>query len=211
MIITKYEHACLDITDGENRLVIDPGVYSASFENFMNIEAVVITHVHQDHFAPDKVGSIIEQNPEVRIFTTPEVAAQLEGFEVIVVKDGQTEQVGDFQLEFFGDMHATIDESYQVCKNTGVLVNSKLYYPGDSLTPCDKQYEVLAVPTMAPWLKFSEAVPFIEKSPAKTVFPTHNGFINSDGQELYDRLYGTVSQQQNKSYKYLASGESIEV
>ncbi len=211
MQVTKYEHSCLDIVEGTSRLVVDPGVYSKSFENFMSISAVVVTHEHQDHFDPEKITAIIEQNPDVQIFTTQEVAEKITAHEVIVVHNGTSHQVDDFTLEFFGEQHATIDESYPVCQNTGVLVNGKLYHPGDSLVACPKPYQVLAVPTMAPWLKFSEAVSFIEASPAKTVFPSHNGFINADGEALYDRLFGTICQQTQKTYQFISPGESIEV
>ncbi len=201
----------MDIAEGASRLVIDPGVYSKSFDNFIGISALVITHVHQDHFDQDKVTEIYNQNPDVQIFCTKETAEALKDFTVTVVSNSQRVAVGDFTLEFFGEQHATIDESYPVCQNTGVLVNDKLYYPGDSLVACPKPYQVLAVPTMAPWLKFSEAVPFIEASPAGQVFPSHNGFINSDGQALYDRLFGSVCEQKQKKYQFIAPGETIEV
>lgn len=211
MKITKYEHACLDIKEGGDRLVIDPGVYSASLADFSGITALVITHIHQDHFDIEKVNKIIADNPSVHIFTTQEVAEQIKDGELIVVSNNIEHQVGQFKLEFYGDQHATIDDSYPVCHNTGVLVNEVLYYPGDSLTACPKPYEILAQPTMAPWLKFSEAVPFIEASPASRIFPSHNGFLNSDGQALYDRLFKSVSEQKNKTYQFIAPGESIEV
>lgn len=211
MKITKYEHACLDIEDGASRLIVDPGVYSSSMTDFSDVTAVVITHIHQDHFDVDKVNAIIKANPDVHIFTTQEVAEQLRAKGLIVVGNNTAHQVGDFSLEFFGEQHATIDATMPVCQNSGVLINDKLYYPGDSLVACPKPYNVLAVPTMAPWLKFNEAVPFIEASPASQVFPSHNGFINADGQALYDRLYSTICQQGDKTYKFIAPGESIDV
>jgi L-ascorbate metabolism protein UlaG (beta-lactamase superfamily) len=210
MKITKLAHACLDIREGSSRLVIDPGVYT-TLDDTADITVLVITHIHQDHFDPQKVADIITANPNVHIFTTQEVAEKLPaGKDLFVVYSDTSHHVGDFDLDFFGDMHATIDDSYPPCQNTAVLVNNKLYYPGDSLTACPKPYTVLAVPTMAPWLKFSDAVPFIEASPATYVFPTHNGFINDDGQALYDRLFGTVCQQKTKTYKFIPAYESID-
>lgn len=210
MQIIKLGHAGLDIREGNSRLVVDPGGYT-KLEDTTGITALVITHIHQDHFDEAKAKAIIIDNPELHIFTTQEVADKLPPVkELFVVHSGTSHRVGDFDLEFFGDLHATIDESYPVCQNSAVLVNNKLYYPGDSLTACPKPYTTLAVPTMAPWLKFSDAVPFIEASPATVVFPTHNGFINEDGQALYDRLYGAVCQQANKTYKFIPPFESID-
>lgn len=209
MNITKYGHACLDIREGDSRLIIDPGVY-CELPDFDNVAALVVTHMHQDHYDEVKVQKILAANPEVFVFAPQDLATQMpKANNLVIATNGLSQQVDDFHLEFFGDQHATIDESLPVCENASVLVNDTLYYPGDSLTACPKPYTILAVPTMAPWLKFSDAVPFIEASPADTVFPTHNGLINADGQAIYDRLFGTVCQNAGKRYVFLAPGESL--
>lgn len=210
MKITKYTHACLDIREGNSRLLVDPGVYS-QLPDVDKVTALVVTHMHQDHYDEAKVKQILSANPNVHIFAPGDLASQMpQATNLITVQNGSTHHVGDFNLAFFGDQHATIDESLPVCENASLLVNDTFYYPGDSLTACPKPYKVLAVPTMAPWLKFSDAVPFIEASPATTVFPTHNGFINADGQALYDRLFGAVCENNGKRYVYLAPGESLD-
>ncbi len=35
-------------------LIIDPGIFSPSLTDFTNVHAVVITHIHPDHFDPKK-------------------------------------------------------------------------------------------------------------------------------------------------------------
>ena len=65
MKITKLEHACLDIIVGNSRLIVDPGGWTSPLENYQGITALVITHVHADHFDPEKVQAIIAANPEV--------------------------------------------------------------------------------------------------------------------------------------------------
>src|SRR5690606_21767993 len=153
MQITKYEHACLDLLEGNSRLIIDPCVYTNSLVDLKNVTAVVITHVNQDHFDSEKIQKIIEQNTGVHIFSTQEVCDKINASEKIVVHNGLSHEVGDFNLEFFGEQHATIGDSYPAPQTTGVLVDGKLYYPGDSPTTCPKPNTDLAVPTMAPWLK----------------------------------------------------------
>jgi len=74
MQITKYEHACLDITEDNTRLIIDPGGFTQSLKDFSHIDVVVITHMHGDHFDPNLLQKIIEHSPQVKIFTTKEVA-----------------------------------------------------------------------------------------------------------------------------------------
>jgi hypothetical protein len=211
MKLIKFEHSCLDIQEGSDRLVIDPGVYSPSFQNFANVMALVITHVRPDHFDPTKVQAILKQSPTVQIFTTQEVADELKNSSVTVPEVGKEFTVGTFTLEFFGGQHAPIMPSYPTSQNYGVLVNGKLYYPGDSFTVCPKPHQIMATPVMAPWLKFSEVAELVTNSSAEKLFATHNGFVNSDGQALCDRLMSGVAEQTKKSYQFLASGESIEI
>lgn len=211
MDITKLEHACLDIQKGTTRLIIDPGVFSASLTNFTNIDAVVITHVHPDHFDPDKIAQIITENPNLKIFTTQEVSEQINNPCVTVPEREQPVQIGDISLEFFGTDHAVIDPSYPLAQNIGVLIDNTLYYPGDSFTMCPKPYDILAVPIHAPWLKFSETADFIRKSSAQKIFPTHNGFVNEDGHALYARLLTNVCNETKKELVQLLPGQTLQV
>lgn len=211
MKLTKYEHACLDLREGSSRLVIDPGVFSSNFSDYNNVTALVITHVHPDHFDEAKVAKLLDSNPKLQIFTTQEVADKLKSPAVHVPEIYKDYVVGDFTLQFCGGQHATISPSYPDAQNFAVLVNQKLFYPGDSLVQCEKPHTVTAVPAMAPWLKFSEAAEFVEKDTAQMIFPTHNGFINKDGQALYDRLFSATAEGAGKQYQFLAPTTSIEI
>jgi L-ascorbate metabolism protein UlaG (beta-lactamase superfamily) len=210
MKITKLEHACLDITEGDSRLIVDPGVYSTSLTSLQGITAVVITHVHQDHLDEQKVAQIIAQNPDVHIFTTEQTAQKLPNGATTVPAIGQEYSIGNFKLEFFGGMHAIIMDNFPQDQNYGVLVNDTFYYPGDSLVACPKPHTVTAVPSMAPWLKLNEAAQFLKNDPAKQVFPTHNGFVNEAGNDLINRLLSGVAEQTGKTYQALKPGDSVE-
>jgi hypothetical protein len=211
MKLTKFEHSCLDIKDGSDRLIIDPGLYSASLSDFKNITVVVITHIHGDHFDPEKIANIITANPQLKIFTTQEVADELKSALVTVPKNQKPYAVGAFRLEFFGDQHDVVSPNFPRAQNFGVLINDKLYDPGDSTTPCPKPHTTLALPTMAPWLKFSETEEFLPTSSAKTFFSTHNGFINQAGQTMYDHFFSGLAKDTGKTYQFLAPGQSIEI
>jgi L-ascorbate metabolism protein UlaG (beta-lactamase superfamily) len=211
MKITKYEHACLVVEDNGKRLVVDPGMYAKSLQDYSNIVAVVITHVHSDHFDPKQIGAIASANPNVQIFTTGEVAAELKNHSATVVKAGDTQQAAPFTLQFFGGEHAFIHGSYPKQQNVGVLVNNTLYYPGDSFTRPDVPVKVLAVPADAPWMKVGEAMDFLAEVKAGDVLPTHNIFLSELGSGLTDRLLSSVVQPAGGTYHPLAVGESLEV
>jgi L-ascorbate metabolism protein UlaG (beta-lactamase superfamily) len=213
MKITKLEHACLDIGSDEDRLIIDPGAFAASLVDLSGITAVVITHVHQDHFDEEKVKRILAQNPDVQIFTTQQVADKLSSPLVTAAVTGKQYVAGAFSLEFFGGRHDYIYDELQIPQdqNYGVLINDTLYYPGDSFSPCPKPHTVLAVPSSAPWMKLEEARAFMEADSATTVFPTHYGYVNEAGMSLTNNLLSMRAEAAGKTYAFLKPGESLEV
>lgn len=210
MRITKYEHACLDIQHNDTRIVIDPGVFTKSLTNSGNIDAVIITHIHGDHFDPSIINQIIEENPGLKIWTTNEVAKEL-GDKATLARPQNAEKIGEISLEFFGENHAEIDPKTPIVQNIGVLVNNTLYYPGDSFTECPKPFEILAVPASAPWLRVGQTIPLIENSQCKQIFPTHNALLSDIGHSTTNSWLRKFSERDNKEFKYLKPGDSIEV
>ena len=188
MRIVKYGHACLEIIEGERRLILDPGVYSEHMNDKHNVDVVLITHQHDDHCYEEQLDRIVATNPAVKIFSTDEVTKRLAesrpNLDVTPVHHGDYYSVGDFTIEFFGDMHAEIHRSIPLVQNCGVMFNDRLYYPGDSFTRPDRPVEMLAVPASAPWLKISEVIDFVAEVKPKRSFPTHNIHLSDQGHEL---------------------------
>jgi len=211
MQIIKYEHSCLDIQEKSDRLVVDPGVLSRSLTNLSSIKALVITHVHPDHFDEQKVRTIIDVNPDIHVFSTGEVAQKLTYISVTVPDLNKVYKVGDISLEFFGQKHAMILPSLPLIENFGVLVNDKLYYTGDSFTPCPKPHVTLGITTSAPWMKISETADFIRSDSATRVFPCHDGFLNNDGRNLVNGLVRTVVEASGKEYLILDQDTALDL
>lgn len=211
MKITKYEHACLVLEEQGKKLVIDPGAFTKSFGPADNVAAVVVTHVHPDHFDPGHLCKILDSNPDVTIFTTSDVAEQFQKPNVSVVREGDKFEAGPFRLEFNGTHHAVIHPDWPYPQNVGVRVNSKFYYPGDSFTPPNGDVETLAVPANAPWMKVSEAIDFVAKVKPKQCFPTHNGLLAEAGLATYNKWLNEICQKEGIGLTYLKPGESLEV
>lgn len=210
MKITKYEHACFVVDNQGQKLVVDPGIY-AKLTDLSNIVAVVVTHVHQDHFFIDHLRAIAQHNPAVVILAPKQVTDQLEELASRTVDNGSTETVGPFTLEFFGGQHAYIYDTNPQDQNVGVLINKTIYYPGDSFSSPKGSVAVLALPADAPWMKLSEAIDFLRNVKPKTAFPTHIQFVSEDGLGLIDRLLGGVAESSGITYKHLKPSDSIEV
>lgn len=211
MKITKYEHACLDITKDSERLIIDPGVFSASLKDYSNISVLVITHMHGDHLDQEKVQAIISNNPTVQIYTTQEVADQLNAGQVTVAETNKPYAINSFTLEFFGEKHAEIDPQTPVAQNIAVLVNNQLFYPGDSFTQCPKPFHTLAIPASAPWLRVGETLPLFENSQCEQVFPTHDALLSESGYAITNTWLEKFAERNNKRFIFLQPGESLEI
>jgi len=211
MRITKHGHACLELRDAENRLIIDPGSYTEPMTGVANVQAIVITHIHDDHCLESQIDSILETNPNAKIFGTQEVCNRLAGYETTDVHHGDFYVVDGFKLEFFGDLHQEIHRSLPTVQNVGVMVNDKLYYPGDSYTQPDRPVPILACPTSAPWLKIGDVMDYVAALKPNRSFATHNGLLSDIGHALNNGRVKLVTEQGGGTFEYLEVGQSTEV
>jgi L-ascorbate metabolism protein UlaG (beta-lactamase superfamily) len=211
MQITKRGHACLQVELGGVRLVIDPGNYTESLAGLTDVVAIVVTHQHDDHCSAEQLEALRKTNPEVMIFGTAEVVAKLATLPVHTVHHGDRFEVEGFVLEFIGDLHQEIHRSIPLIQNTGVLVNSKLYYPGDSYTRCDYPFEVLACPASAPWLKIGDVIDFLDAQRPAKCFSTHNALLSELGHQLQNSRIKEVTERNGGEYRYLAVGQSWQI
>lgn len=212
MKVTKYQHACLVIEKDGASLVIDPGAFSHDFILPKHVAGIVITHEHPDHFDAKLVQHILDANPKAAVIAHSSISGQFTNNTAIAAEPGENYQVGPFSLRFFGGEHATIASTIPTPPNLGVLVDTRLYYPGDSfVAPKDVQVEALALPISAPWLKISESIDFLSQVKPRFAFPTHDAILSEDGKVLIDRMVGAAAAAgQHTLYKRL-DGQAVEL
>ena len=211
MKLTKYQHACFVIEKDGSTLVVDPGDFTHDFIVPRNVEVVVVTHEHQDHLDPKHMQAILDANPKATVIAHETIAGRYTNYATIGAKVGEPYTVGPFTLRFFGGAHASISESVTPPPNLGVLINDRLYYPGDSfVAPEGVQVKELALPAAAPWLKISDSMDFLAKVKPEFAFPTHDEILSSDGKILVDSMLGAVASGQNTKYHRL-DGQAIEL
>ena len=211
MKIIKHGHACLELVKGAERLIIDPGFYTEPMTGLHNVVGIVITHMHDDHCYEEQLDRIAATNPDVAIFGTDEVRSRLAGRNVTAVHHGDWHKVGNFELEFFGDMHQEIHRSVPLIQNTGVMVDDRLYYPGDSYTQPDRPVEMLACPTSAPWLKIGDVMDFVAAVQPRKSFATHNALLSDFGHALNNGRVKMVTEAGGGEFTYLEVGQSLEL
>lgn len=212
MRLTKFEHAAFLLELDGAKLFVDPGSFTAPIADVAGAAAIVITHLHPDHWTPEHLDRILAASPDAAIYGPAGVAAAAEGYDVQVVAPGDTVEAGPFTLRFFGGSHAVIHSSIPVIDNVGVLVNEQAYYPGDSFAiPEGVDIDVLAAPAGAPWMKIAEGIDFVLAVAPKRAFGTHEMVLSGPGQSMSHGRLQWATEQGGGTYYPLAALESLEI
>ncbi len=208
MQITKYSHSCVLLDDGTTKILFDPGLYGGIPEG-LQVDAIVITHVHQDHVDIDVLKPLLVNNP--RIITNTEVKSELDKHQIVceVVEQGNSVTIGTYTLEAFGNQHAIMHPELPKFQNTGYLINDTLFHPGDALFLPPKPIKVLFLPVAAPWSKVEETLDYISQVKAEVNFPIHDGFITDGG--AFHRFAKMWSEKTNAQFIEPELGKMYEV
>lgn len=196
MKITKYGHCCLLVEEKGLRILTDPGNYSTIPNTLENIDVVLITHEHADHFHLESLKILLAHNPKIQIITNRGVGALLhvEKIAHTLLEHGQAQDIDGVSFEGHGEKHALIYQGWKEVINTGYFIGSRLFYPGDAFYNPMKQVEILALPVAGPWMKISEAIDYTKAIKPKVCFPVHDGNIKSP-MTLYRVITSTLDVQ----------------
>lgn len=178
MKITKLGHCCLLIETKGKRILTDPGSYTINtHSNLENIDCILYTHDHQDHFHLDSLQTIVHKNPQVIIYANDSVSELLEkaGIRYIRLNNGDSVSLGEVLIVGLGEKHAEMHSSIPQISNLGFFIDSRLWYPGDAFTSPERSVEILALPVSGPWMKIGEAVDYALSIKPKVVIPVHDG------------------------------------
>lgn len=172
MRITKFVHSCVLIETGNKAALFDPGNFSQDsglidVASLPNLDYLVITHEHPDHFHLPLVTQICERFPDLTIVTTESVAAQLkDAVKVKVITESDT------VCEIFISTHENVAIGHTP-DNIGVHFAGIFTHPGDSHSFSESK-DILAMPMTAPWGSVTVAVKRIRELKPKQVVPIHD-------------------------------------
>lgn len=212
MKITKLEHSGLVVEENNKLVVFDPVEYTMELPELKNVAAIVLTHKHGDHLQIERLAKIVAENPNVQIFTTADTAPVLDtNWNVNVVKHGDTVEIEDFRLKFFGENHASIVPGVVPCQNIGAVVNDMVVNPGDSFDylPLDGRAKVLCVPVAAPWLKLSESMNYVRSTKPENVVPMHDAVLSELGKTFNNNWIKMVCDEIGAECAALDPNESL--
>ncbi|MBS2961836.1 MBL fold metallo-hydrolase [Actinocrinis puniceicyclus] len=219
MRVTWLGHAGLRIERDEYTLVVDPGAFcdqQALGSALDDADGLLITHEHFDHFAADPVRAALARKNRIEVWTNSSVAALLDGTPATVhtVADGSAFAAGGIEVRAFGEWHARIHRDIPLVRNTGFLIDGKVFHPGDALTDPQVPVELLLVPSHGPWTRTGDLIDFVRELKPRRMSPIHDAMLSPIGK---NGLEAFLSEQPGYGpgtgvpYSRLTLGEPFEI
>lgn len=208
MRLTRYEHACVRIDLDGVIVVIDPGDLTDP-QAVVGAHALLYTHSHYDHFTAGQAVRELAANPDLTIAGPAGVVDAL-GSRAQLLSPGVDIDVAGVKVSVVGGTHAEIFPGRSAGDNVGLVLEGRLYHPGDALVVPDAQVEVALLPVYAPWGRLSEFATFATALPADVLIPIHDGFLSELGISSVDRNLGGFLGE-NSGYRRVEVGEELEL
>jgi L-ascorbate metabolism protein UlaG (beta-lactamase superfamily) len=203
MELTHFGHACVLVEifaqDTTTRILIDPGAYSAGFEELRDLDLILVTHAHPDHLDADRLRALAGHNPNAFIVHSPGAAAAVEGLAATVAVPGEKLGVNGIEIAVTGSGgHACIHPDFPASDNNGYLIDGRVLHPGDALDPVSSSVEVLLVPAGGPWMKIGEAIDYARAVEPRIVVPIHQAGLAEVHQQMHYQLLRNLTPAQTE-------------
>ena len=179
MTIKKYLHSCILLEENGKRLLIDPGSFSfierkITPRDIGAVDAILITHSHQDHYFPEALKEFVKMNPALRIIASADIVELLknENLDGEAINSGETKNIGGVAVKAIALEHGNLPILHP--HNFGFIINNKFFHPGDSISRAEIiNCDVLALPVSAPWAKWIDLLDFGRDLKPKIIIPIH--------------------------------------
>jgi len=199
----------LVIEVNDKRIMTDPGAYSTLQSEEKNIDIILITHEHPDHYHFESLQKVLVNNPSALLVTNTAVGKLLTeaGLKYEILEDTHSAKFKGVYIEAHGDKHAFMRSNVLPPQNTGYYIDKKFFYPGDALTNPNVPVEILALPVSAPWLTIDEVLKYAQAVNPKIVFPVHDGMLNQLGIAYFVKTIPQVLEPLGINFKKLELGK----
>jgi L-ascorbate metabolism protein UlaG (beta-lactamase superfamily) len=213
MQFTKLGHSCVRLEKDGAVLVIDPGSWSDAPEALAGAAAVLVTHEHPDHLDADAIRAALSSDPGLTLFANQSICAQFSEFgdRAHEVRHGDALDVAGFSVNVYGVDHALIHPDIPLVVNTGFLVDSELFHPGDSFTIPAEPVNTLLVPISAPWLKAGDMIDYFRAVAPARGYAIHDSILNENGIGLFTRMLNVAAAPSGVTVARLEPGTTLEL
>lgn len=209
MKITKFGQCCLLVEIAGKRILTDPGRFTNEQNSLADLDIILITHEHADHFHTESLTKLLENSPQVTVVTNNSVGKLLteQGIVHTILEGQASETVEGVCIEAFDGKHEEIFEEVGQVQNTGYFIGETLFYPGDSYREPQKPVKVLALPVAGPWCKLADALRYAIAVAPEKAFPVHDWLLNEDGTTLTHNLAEAQLSSRGIEFIKLGNGE----
>ncbi len=213
MRFTKLGHSCVRLEKDGAVLVIDPGSFSDAPAALDGAAAVLVTHEHPDHLDADAIRAALSTDPDLTLWANQSICAQFGDFgdRVREVRHGDALEVAGFGVHVYGVDHALIHQDIPLVVNTGFLVDSEVFHPGDSFTVPEEPVRTLLVPISAPWLKAGEMIDYFRQVAPDRGYAIHDAILNDNGLGLFSRMLSLAAGPSGVPVARLEPGTSLDL
>lgn len=205
MKVTRYFQSCLLVEEGKARVLIDPSVEEKDhMGNFGELDAVLYTHEHADHFDAGMAQTFVEQGI-APVYANASTAKLIKASKT-VVKDGQEYKFKDMKIKVIELPHCLLTDGREGPQNTGYLINDKFFHPGDGIKPGELKVDSLGLPITGPDISIKDAFAFAKQLSSKYLIPLHYDFLG-----LKPEAVKYFAESNNMSFKFhiLKNGQSV--
>jgi L-ascorbate metabolism protein UlaG (beta-lactamase superfamily) len=205
MKVTRYFQSCLLVEDNGVRVLIDPsGQEKERLGDFGKLDAVFYTHEHSDHFDADMARDFVEQGM-APVYANVSTAKLIEASKT-VIGDGQEYDVKGLKIKAVELPHCLMVDGSKSVQNTGYLINSRLFHPGDGKELAGLKVDTLAVPINGPDISLKDAYAFCMQVAAKQVIPIHYDYLGGNPDFL-----GSSLNKKGVKVHAMTIGDSLEL
>jgi L-ascorbate metabolism protein UlaG (beta-lactamase superfamily) len=183
MKVTKYPQSTLVIENEGRKILIDPGNFTAekyTAEEFLGVEAIVLTHQHFDHVDRSLISAILAQENAIPVIANQDTYDTYPDLVTQVIHDREKIEIAGFRLEARDLPHVLMVDGSAGPPNTGFIVNDRFFHAGDGVEINDLEVDIIAAPIAGPDLSLRDAHDLIIATEAKVVIPIHYSIFSDD-------------------------------
>ena len=180
--LIKLEHSSILLQHKGKRILFDPGNFSIQNEKLHDIDILIITHKHGDHFNIENVKYINEHAVNLQIITNSEVAKAINEFEINtqVAEGNDSITIGDINITAHDHPHEEIFGEFGLAQNTGYYIDDAFFHPGDAFTKPNKSVKAVTTVIIAPFMRVKMAIDYINDNPNMIHIGVHDSVANPD-------------------------------